>query len=545
MLKQRFFIFLSLVLLGFLFYRNALGLFIPSDNLAELFEFEKQGLGTALFSHTFPRLASTPLMYLLYNWFGMNSYCWVSFSILLHAVNSFIVLLIASALTKPFFENKHLYIGIFAALLFLLSPYQTETVIWVPTCLPMLFATLWTLLAVYFLIRYLTENKTSDLFLLHITFLLAVLCYESGFFFPLAAAILYIGLRKLNLASIPVKNFIGAILFPSISLVFLHFLYCKIVFGHWFWRGGLPVEMNTGISFLAGNFMKYLAKFFLLYRYIGLAGADEWLNAHPQPKFLWVALSAICTMALFFFVRHILRKQNPDFSVLWILLACFTVSLAPVLTLDASFLKIIYSDRYGYLPSVFVSLFLAAGTYFVFKKYAAAVLLGVVLLFGSLLERTVPAWEETNAYCNSVVKNFEPYVNEERIYLLNLPSYYKGVPAFRSGFPEAVFFNYHKNTDEKNFSVVSQFFAAQENDSVTVVRRSEKELEVTACGNAKQFFYNYGGWANSYAEREFSVDYDPAKRAYLLSFPGGIPHDAAFLYLAGTKWKNFNLGLPR
>lgn len=539
MLKERILVLLSFCVIALIAYRSAFGIFIPSDNFSELFFYAKHGAeGINLhFNNGVIYLFSFPVIYFLYNLFGTDPYCWMALSVLLHAVISYLVFIIAKELTNPLFEKQSNYLGIVSGLLFLLSPYQTEAVIWSPTCLSMLFASFWTLFSLYFSIKYFSTQKTSYLCFLHLGFLLAVFSYESSFFLPFACAALFAYMRFTKITKVEIRTAVIKVLLPLLGLVFGYFLICKVFFGEWLIHGGTSFDFQTNIGHLTENLLKYFAKFFMMYRYWNFYTLESWIEKIYPGSLVAGALLILTFTLLFFAFLSSFKKQKEAACLVLVLFICFLFALLPVLPLDTSFLKIIYSDRYGYLPSVFFYMSIVIAIYALFKRIAFPLLTGIAVLFCILLDNTITAWKDTNQYCYALLKNFEPYMDRDKIYILNLPSYYNGIAAFRTGFLESIYFKYHKDVPKKSVAVISHSYMSSVVDSISVVKKNSKDLEVSASKRKTPYFGSGGGWAQSYSNADYTVTFDISKCAYLLSFQDSIPRNAVILQVSGTEWE--------
>ena len=186
--------------------------------------------------------------------------------------------------------------------------------------------------------------------------------------------------------------------------------------------------------------------------------------------------------------------------------------------------------------------YFAAGISAVLLMKSAFIFLpGLVIIFWMLLNNTIPAWKETNKYCYTLLKNFEPYIHQDKIYILNLPSYYNGIAAFRTGFLESIYFKYYKDIPKKNITIVSHSYMNASVDSISVFRKNSKGFAVSVPKRKKPYFGSGGGSAKSYNTNSFTVNFDSSKCAYLLSFRDSVPKNAIILSISGTTWKKMKL----
>ena len=338
MAKEKIFAFISYIVIAFLAYRNCFGIQIPADDYGAFWMFDTMGAKGMLhyFHLVGPYLFSIPAHFILFKLFGTAPFAWIGLSVLLHGLNAFLVFRISSYVQRSFLETENSWISFFAGLLFLLSPYQTEAVIWQPAALEIMLSASFSLLAAFFLFRYLHSHRNTDLLLLHLSFLLAVFSYESSLFFPAIGILSFVFLRKKS-GALSQELFVKKILFPQVGFIAAYFISCKLFYGQWIWHG--DTTLSTSPLLYTGTLLKYFAKFFLLYRYLPLENLDASLrNFYSHSALLFPAFIAVAALlsALIYFLRK--RKET---AFLLFLFLCFLVSLIPVLPLDSSFLKYI------------------------------------------------------------------------------------------------------------------------------------------------------------------------------------------------------------
>lgn len=353
------------------------------------------------------------------------------------------------------------------------------------------------------------------------------------FFFPGIGLLAFFFLYKKNKNKIAFKHFALKILLPQAGFIFIYFLLCKVWYGHWIWHGR---ELDISISpfIYAGNLLKYFVKFFLFYRYLNLGDVDVLLRqCYSAPFFITTAFVALTAAAalLIYFIRN--KKET---VLLLFLFFCIILSLIPVLPLDSSFLKYIYPDRYGYLPSVFVYMFMSGCIFFIFRKFALPVFLCTTMLFWLLLSQTITVWTDVNNYCSRVIQNYQPFLTYDHVYVLNIPCYYKGIAAFRADFSQSIYFHYNDKSSE-NIRVIAGSYLETPADSLHSVLIKEDRVEVAGPQKKNPFFSYYGRWAYSYERRDYVVDFDSSGCSYTLRFKNGIPKNSAFIYTSNGLWK--------
>jgi hypothetical protein len=534
LLKEKSWVLLSFIIIALLAYRNCFDVFIPGDNYSLFYLFEKEGL-TGGIKNLGPYFVSLPVIFFLYKLLGLCTHCWISISIVLHILNAFILYLFTKQIANLFIKKQISQIAFFAGLLFLISPYQTEAILWNPTNLGFLLATSFSMQCLFLLVRFFEYTKNILLYVFHITYLLAVYSWEISFILPGISIVLYLVYFFGNKTTLSLKNFILKIFLPQIAVVLSYLITTKLMFGDWLWHSG-AFEPPFSIIYAIRNLLKYFAKFFLFYRYLDLHQMDVFAKIIFKNYYLCGLLFFIVSVLFLCFFKKLLKNNKPIGYLLFGLFLCFIISLLPVLFLDSSFLSYIYPDRYGYMPSVFFYLFFVFTLFYLLKKIATPLLIIYCCLCWILLRQTTTAWSSANNYCRQLIKNYKPFLKYDRVYILNVPSYYKGIAAFRSAFAETIYMKYEKSPVDR-IRIISGCYEESSCDSLLSVSRKQDTINVIGPKKQTPHFSNNGGWANSYETHEYSVKYDLSICSYILSFNQKIPKNTAFIYSVNGIWK--------
>ena len=117
--------------------------------------------------------------YVLYKIFGLHWLGWHIAFCSLFAYNAFLLYRLFAHYTSLFSEK----IAFFVALLFLISPFQTEVLAW-GGCLHYILIVTFLLLGFISLIKYFTEQRTKDLIYFQLLLACSLWCFEQAFLFP-------------------------------------------------------------------------------------------------------------------------------------------------------------------------------------------------------------------------------------------------------------------------------------------------------------------------------------------------------------------------
>jgi len=177
-------------LLGFLsltlcFYLPTLQAGFVTDVTSGVERIQGQPFHNIIYSFGFPALNQLSILgfYLLYTLFGLNGWPWYLVFGGLHALNAFLSFMLFSRLFQYFTIKQGTSISLMGALFFLLSPYQTEVLVW-RACLNYLLVTTFILGSLWCLIQYLAqENRPAinNCFLYKLDFIntASTICYIS------------------------------------------------------------------------------------------------------------------------------------------------------------------------------------------------------------------------------------------------------------------------------------------------------------------------------------------------------------------------------
>jgi hypothetical protein len=160
---------------------------------------------------------------------------------------------------------------------------------------------------------------------------------------------------------------------------------------------------------------------------------------------------------------------------------------------------------------------------------------GYVALCWMLLMQTIPLWISTNEHCNQLVKNYQPFLKYDRVYVLDAPAYYNGIAAFRSAFRPTMYFKYDLPLEKIRF--ITGSYHDTDADSLISAHLSISSFEIKGKPRKTPYFCTDGGWAKSYETDEYSVTFDPKGCSYILRFKQEIPANSAFIYAVNGRWK--------
>lgn len=345
---------------------------------------------------------------------GDKAYGYHLTNLLLHAINSVLVYFLSSKIFSRFFLIKNVRFWSAAAAIFFWSyAFHSESVLWI-------IGRTGSLSSLFFLICFnLFLSKERRWFFYPVSFLsffLGILTYESISVFLPTLLILLLFYKNLRTKG-------NIFLLIGYFVTFIYYLTLRIT-----WTGGIVsnYEANnfkiSGISVLMNNYIKLIGRSFV----------------GPQYSSFVFIVSAFILMACMFigwFVQ--LNKSGVVHNFFpWIIVAL--VSYLPYVSLGID-THGVGSERYLYLPSIFIVLFIIEFFASWNNKSLGLFLLFIYFLYNQYyLIQSARAFNIASDIAHKTMNIIKTNRNAENIYITNLPNEDYGVAIFRLGLEEGV-----------------------------------------------------------------------------------------------------------
>ena len=480
-------------------------------------------------------------LFLFYKMFGINALPWYLVYTSLHVVNGWL----GYRLVKKVFERGAGQTSILsttfsipafiAALLFLLSPYNAETVIW-KVCFNFLFCTSMMLSSLLFWIKYLERDKKQHLVFSVGFFLIALFTFELALALPLMAITFFFFWKNLSsgvgrLRRRPTPWAIA----PFFILSVFYFLLNKILLGGWVGHYGEGVHLNVDVRNIASNLLKYFSKNLLYWRewQHGLKQSFISFCDHPVTAYGFVIFGV--TVLLIGVVFHKkLTQIIKKVGFAWLL---FFMALLPISNLYVVWLLHGENDRYGYFASLIFYMGLVA-LFQTFSKKMMLVLCATILFFSVFnLIKINNYWKKSAAIVHSLLDAFN-WENNSEVYVLAFPENYKGIPMFKDfsrqdlALKSALNYLADKPTEGK-FYQVAQFNMNTPMDGLTEIVDTANiiKLEFREWGC---WWWRHGLGVGSYKTDQY--DFNTAPKGCEITIKD-VAADAVFIYSDGGKWR--------
>ncbi len=418
--------------------------------------------------------------YFLYNsqFGGTSPVIYHLFSLGLHTACSMLVFLISRRLLK----DK--LFAFLAALVFLLLTSHSETVYWI-SAVGHLFASFFTLLAVWFYMKWVASRKIFYLILSIIFTFFAPLFHEYGVIAPVLV-VLY-GIISSKYVEKKEKSGLKHYIFYALPILVYFFL--KIT-SHSFWSAGdyrynlfkLPFNIFGNLVGFAG-FVFTGNPFIAWYQII----RD---NAKNNLFIAAICMAVVVALAVFTYKKINKGFKKSDKEIILISIVLFVTPLLPFLPLGN------IAPRYAYLASfgaiLFMIFILQKIYYYLYssnKYFAWLAILLIPAIFiviqVSQLQKENKDWQYAGAITNSFMQYMDNGYDYLRLgeikkpvfYFVNVPQRYKSAWVFPVGINDAMWFRY------------------KDSDYITYTPQSLDEARLLASGhrNARIFIFDEVG----------------------------------------------------
>ncbi len=468
--------------------------------------------------------------YTLYRFFGFNIWIWTAVFTFFHALNAFLIWKIASVILEKSKRGRSWRISIAAALIFLVSPYQTEVVAWGPTIHYLICCGL-LLLSVLLLIRYTETNALKTFIIILALFTVAWFTHEIAIVFPVIAFVVMC-YKKWHREFLRVARVVGVL----ILFGFLFFVFNRLILGQWIGHYGAETHLNFSLAQLGSAWLKYLLKYlFLLDAEIFSSISSSIYKFSDTPLAGWFFLIAVFVFGVVFIYRTYSDTTVVRAWMMFLLL--FFVAVVPVFNLYFPTWINIQGDRLGYLASAFFSLFAAFLILSFSRQLRYPLFFALFISEISFLQTNIQSWRKASIVSESLEQNFNQF-EAKKIYMLAVPDNFRGAYMYRLTGLQPLAENIEKrhgvNMQDK-FVEVTKFNMLTAEDKVMVEVINDFSLKVTLEKWENLFLKNSQG-ASDFETEEFKVELDEWGHSYTITFKQKETN-AVYMYASGMEWK--------
>jgi hypothetical protein len=436
--------------------------------------------------------------YLLYWLFGANSPIWYGVFAIVHGLNAWLLFRLALRLPVHAPAGRTLFVAFTAGVLFLLSPYAAEVVVW-RVCLHYLLALLFAQMAMHRTLDYLHSGKRRDWWQIQLFFALGLFSFEWSLVVPVLLLILVVTRHFSPRSDAPLMPLLGKLFAPQAGLLALYFLINKLRIGDWVGHYGAETHLNFQPRVILATMFKYVVKQFGFARHWEHAEKTRLFDGLEAGWPFWLGAGLLVLGALVWLVFF--RRANARIQWAGAAFAWFFVALLPVSNLYFCYLQLSENDRYGYFATGFGWLGFALLLSFLPKIPARLIMLALLVLSLHLLAGTNRYWAASEQLYNDLVQDFRWYDRDEVIILAS-PDNYHGVFMLRiigqpNGFNEALEMR-RGRAFAGNMWEVAQFNVSNPSDGVKVEKEKGKLLYKVSFRQDGNWWWRNGIGATDY-----------------------------------------------
>ncbi len=422
--------------------------------------------------------------------------------IFLHSLNAYLCFILFKIYyKKQLLENATLIAGI-ASFIFLISPFQSENVLWAATlhyalCLLLFFG-----IGIYIL----SLNKIQSCFSYFIIFfgyITSLLTMEMALVFPFSWYLLKEGfqfdIRKTKL----LKLWLGLF-----TLIPFYFIATKLIKGHFIPHYSKVHLSNHGLVQYTTQFLKYVSKTLFFTHFSD--HKNMIYTALESPISLWIIWTIIVSISIIYFIKYPTKTR-----ILFTLFVLSFFFLMPVINMYFMVVHQYENNRLGYYFSIFLFQFFV---FIVFqcKTYLRYFILVPYILICFYFTNIVSEdARDAGTIYKTCIQTF-PDTKSGIVYLTNLPNNFKGFYLFR-------------NLDR--FQEALEFFMNKPPSLIAIAGTSLLHLQDTFCyeiigdtilhfghKNYGDYFMNRHLGATNYSKKEFDFIVDEYSLNYQVHF---------------------------
>lgn len=345
-----------------------------------------------------------------------------------HSLASFSVYKFLTYLGRSLGAKESKITALFAALLFLTSPYAAEVITWKACLHYMLITILFSWSAISY-IKYVEEGTLTSL-LHHMTlFILGLFTLEIGLVTPGIFGVIGLGLFATSKGG--TKQIIRVFKTAGIhALSLLGYLYLtKVFIGQWIGHYGAEKHTNFEISLVLSNLSKYVAKYYSYTHYWPQTAKLQIYRCCESPIIHWLLGISIIGLLIYAIWKGMKQKLNPNLGFGFVGILGFLIGILPVINLYFIEIHNYENDRYGYFASIFVYLLISTIVLRFFKKVRYLALLLLLLAQIVVTCRQNNKIQFAGSMINSIVDSYTP--NDTPTYIGSLPENHDGIYMFR------------------------------------------------------------------------------------------------------------------
>lgn len=422
--------FLTCFTVLFLIYFSGHRAMLIDDGISGIWEIKMQGFPGYLRSYGFENFyyGHYGIVAVLYFLFGLHTIGWYAFFVAIHALNTTLLYTVC----KKIFSNTNTdsessLIAFFSSVFFLLSPYQSENIIWAATshyCVSLCIL----LVSIIYMVNKIEGKKTFPLWVFHLLFAFSLVTLEISFLFPLVLFAVYFLYKALNKNSWSFPDYILKVVLPQTLLVFAYCLFHKMLFHSWIPHDRASHDTVFSFSHAVTTLTQQMVKLFGFVHFLDYDKREAVYQSLLHWKRALVVLVFIFTVISFFIYKK--KKENLYISYFFVLSAL--LMYAPFMRLYFMWIARIENDRYNYFASAFLFSFFIFLLFQFHKSIRFTIIFLYIGAFIVCLFPVVSARKHSSKLHQQYLAQLPVDNSGGKLYLLNVPASCQDAYMFRS-----------------------------------------------------------------------------------------------------------------
>ena len=482
------------------------------------------------------------LMYVFSSAFKLHGLPWYLLFSALFAFNAFLIFKIFSKLYTDLKLKNGFAIAFIGVLMFMLSPYQTEVMVWrasfhYVTSFAMMLS------IVYLSMRY-VETSLSKYWIVSIFIFLCSIFSLEFFLFTPFVVLVFILFQWVNFSdSFNVKKILIRCVGVPVLMIAGYFVAYKNVHHKWIAHYGAENHLKVFSQEAFATYEKYIVKYLGFIRYFKHTTKEKVFGIFDESLITWIVLGVI--LVICFFGLMYFKKTSARHRLLLLNFILFSLLLIPVITLYFSYILLTEGDRLGYMASAF--LFMGVSVFLSYLPrplyYSIAIFfIGISIV---LTVKTNSTWSKSEKVVSSIVKNYQLWDIDKQVLVLNAPDNYEGAPMFRtydstSAVKEAIELYNRRKLNASMIDVAYYNMTAQDNGV---------HVRVDSVNRIVVIFNQWGNWwwrkgigASNYETEDYQVQfYDQGCGGNCFKLTLKNNKDRILLFQTGDKLKKVDM----
>ena len=484
------------------------------------------------------------MLYLMTKLFRMSPIPWFILFSNLFAINAFLLYKLFEKIFKKINLEGGKSIAFIGILLFMLSPYQAEVMVWRAS---FHYLTSFTMMLsiVHLALKYVENPNPKYAYVACGIFFCSIFTLEYFLFTPFVVLIILI-FWHLNFAnSFDFRKTALRFFAIPLSIIGFYFILQRFLNGKWL-AHGRDNDKTLLSPETFGAYGKYVTKHIFFARHLEHSTKERLFNFFDTPSVSWSILLAVVLITAFCLIFR--DKLSAKGKLIFLNFSLFSILIYPVLNLYFAWILLSENDRYCYMPSAFLCVgFALALSYFPKPVFYAVTLL--YLGFSSiLLIKTNRIWWKSEKVMSKYMGDFS-WENLDDVFILAAPDNYSGIPMLRS---DGVASNLKEGVEtERRHLIKTKIHDVMLYNMTTPwdgvnVRVDSSNVIIVTLNQWGNWWFRKGIGAEDYETEDYIVksNYDGGGRNYKLILKNSKPN-RKFIFQVGDTMKEVDMSKIR